>query len=273
MFLKIMFVFLLFLLVFHFVTRKFVNPYTLSMVMGKKGSGKTTLIAKLAYRYQKQGRRVYCTERIPGCYLIGYKDIGVIDIPPHSVLLVDEVGMIWDNRKFKNFSDEVRDWFKLQRHYKVTVWLFSQSFDVDKKIRDLCDDIWIVSKFMRVFSYGKRVRRKLVVVKSSAEAPSRIDEDLVIDSLLFFFLGSRSFTFIPKYAPLFDSFIAPELSPSDHLSPCPGSCVSILGVVREQHRRDFFQFLFNMPKKILNFFINFYQKIIKKIKKILAKSR
>ena len=51
------------------------------------------------------------------------RDIGFKQIPPNSVLLVDEVGMIWDNRQFKNFKPEVRDWFKLQRHYRVKVYL------------------------------------------------------------------------------------------------------------------------------------------------------
>ncbi len=27
----------------------------------------------------------------------------------HSCIIVDEVGMIWDNRNFKNFKPEVRD--------------------------------------------------------------------------------------------------------------------------------------------------------------------
>ena len=45
------------------------NPYKLIMVFGKKGSGKTTLIAKLTYKYLKKGRPVYSTVPIPGAYL------------------------------------------------------------------------------------------------------------------------------------------------------------------------------------------------------------
>ena len=51
-----------------------------------------------------------------------------------SVIFIDEVGMIWDNRDFASFAHCVRDWFKLQRHYKCKVYLFSQSFDIDKKL-------------------------------------------------------------------------------------------------------------------------------------------
>ena len=119
--------------------------------------------------------------------------------------------MIWDNRNFKTFKPEVRDWFKLQRHRKIRVYLFSQTFDIDKKIRDLTDEMYLVEKKLRVFSYAKRILKRTVLNKSSAEAPSKIDEDLVFDSLLLFWCGSRRFTFIPKYAKYYDSFEAERL--------------------------------------------------------------
>jgi DNA helicase HerA-like ATPase len=200
-----------FMVVYHFLTRRFLNPYKLIMVFGKKGSGKSTLLTKLALQYQKQGIPVFSTEKIPGCYLIDYKDVGYVEFPPNSVLLIDEVGMIWDNRNFKNFDTKVRDWFKLQRHRKVTVYLFSQTFDVDKKIRDLTDEMYLVEKKFRVFSYAKRIVKRTVLNKASAEAPSKIDENLEFDSLLLFWCGSRRFTFIPKYAKYFDSFVADKL--------------------------------------------------------------
>lgn len=50
----------------------------------------------------------------------------------NSCLLLDEVGMLYDSRNYRNFKPAVRDFFKLQRHYKVVCFLASQSFDVDK---------------------------------------------------------------------------------------------------------------------------------------------
>lgn len=198
-------------LIYHFLTKRYLNPYKLVMVFGKKGSGKSTLLTKLSLQYQKQGIPVFCTEKVPGDYLISYKDIGYTEFPENSVILIDEVGMIWDNRNFKSFDTKVRDWFKLQRHRKITVYLFSQTFDVDKKIRDLTDEMYLVEKKFRVFSYAKRILKRTVLNKSSSESPSKIDEDLVFDSLLLFWCGSRRFTFIPKYAKYFDSFVAEKL--------------------------------------------------------------
>lgn len=208
---KILFVVFIFLFVYHFLTRKYVNPYKLTMVFGKKGSGKSTLLTKLALSYLKKGYTVYSTEEIPGVKLISASDIGYTEFDPGSVVLIDEVGMIWDNRNFKNFDTAVRDWFKLQRHRKIRVYLFSQTFDIDKKIRDLTDEMYLVEKKFRVFSYAKRILKRTVLNKSTAESPSKIDEDLVFDSIFLFWAGSRRFTFIPRYAKYYNSFECPPL--------------------------------------------------------------
>lgn len=209
------FLLLIVTLIWHNLTKKYLNPYKLTMVFGKKGSGKSTLMVRLAYEYLSKGWTVFCTERLDGCIHINYKDIGYKQIPPNSLLLVDEVGMIWDNREYKSFKPEVRDWFKLQRHYKVKVVLFSQSFDIDKKLRDLTDDMYLVTNTLRVFSYAKRIIRRIVLVQPGPDTPARIDEELKFDFLLFWPFGSRILTFIPKWAPYFDSHNCPVLTEYD----------------------------------------------------------
>ncbi len=196
---------ILIILVWHLLTKKYLNPYKLYMVVGKKGSGKTTMLVRLAYEHIRKGWTVYSTEYIPGTYHIKYTDIGKFNIPSGSLLLVDEVGMIWDARKYKEFPDHLRDWFKYQRHEGVKVYLFSQTFDVDKKIRDLTDNMYLVTNVLRVFAYAKRIIKVPDLVKPSAEGPARLDDVLKFDSILFFWCGSRMFTFIPRYAKLFNS--------------------------------------------------------------------
>ena len=60
-------------LVYHYATRKYLNPYKLTFIFAKKGAGKSTLLTKLAIQHINNGWSVYSTERIPGCYLIDYK--------------------------------------------------------------------------------------------------------------------------------------------------------------------------------------------------------
>ena len=176
------------------------------MIFGKKGSGKSTTLTRIALDALKAGKAVYANIPLPGAYLIKESDIGFFDIPPESVLIVDEAGMIWDNRHFKNFKPEVRDWFKLQRHHRVRVYLASQTFDIDKKIRDLCDDMYLVDCRFRILAYGRRILRKITLTKPVGDSESRITEELQFDSILFFWCGSRMITLIPRYAGVFDSF-------------------------------------------------------------------
>lgn len=205
------FLFLFLYVAFNISTLPYSNPYTLTMIFGKKGSGKTTTMTKLAFQAQRKGKKVYSNVPLPGCFLIKDEDVGFKMIPPDSVLLIDEVGMIWDNRQFKNFKPEVRDWFKLQRHYRVKVYLFSQTFDIDKKLRDLTDEMYLIEKKFRIFAYGKRIMKRCVLTEATSEQPSRIDENLKFDSFLFFWAGARTLTLIPRWADSFDSFEAPPL--------------------------------------------------------------
>lgn len=200
---------------FHFATRKYLNRYKLYMVFGKKGSGKSTLMTRLALDHLGKGWRVYCTEplNIPGVRQFDVSNIGKRTFEEDSLVLVDEVGMIWDNRNFKDFAVEVRDWFKLQRHYKCKVYLFSQSFDIDKKLRDLTDGLYLCNTVLRVFTWAKRIHRSVVLTQAEADRESRISENLEFDSILGWPFGSRILTFIPKYAPYFDSHAVPKLYP------------------------------------------------------------
>lgn len=213
--------------VFHLCTKKYLNPYKLIFIFAKKGQGKSTLLTKMALHHLRRGWSVYSTEPIPGCFLISPEDIGHCEFPRHSLVVIDEIGMIWDNRNFKNFSPAVRDWFKLQRHRGVKVICASQSFDVDKKIRDLADDMYLLTKKLRVFSYGKRILKILDIVEAdgSQNSESRIVDQLQFDSILLFWAGSRTLTFIPHWTQYFDSFAAPPLPVKEFpVVPFPGDC-------------------------------------------------
>lgn len=192
---------------------KYRNPYKLYMVFGRKGSGKTTLMTKLALKYQKKGFHVFCNTEIPGCYQFDVAEFGLVHFPENSLILIDEVNLIWDNRDFKSFPKHVQKYFRLQRHYRHTVYLFSQTFDVDKKIRDLCDHLYLVQNFMNCFSIARRVTKHITVVHAdkSSQGESKIVDDYSIDPLFLAFFGGVRITYIPKYAKYFKSFDPPEL--------------------------------------------------------------
>jgi len=198
--------------VFCYLTYKYNNPYKLIMVFGKKGSGKTTFLAKTAYKYLRKGRPVYSTVHIPGTYLFDPNDIAK-DYPPEAVLLMDEVGMIFDNRNFKTFRPEWRDYFKLQRHYHHTVYLFSQTFDVDVKLRNLTDAMYLCRCYFGFLTIAKKIKRDIVLVQPQGDSESRIADSLEFVPWWLSIFGAQTiiFTFIPKWCKLFDSYDAPKL--------------------------------------------------------------
>lgn len=206
--LKLIIGYVVILYLFNLVTKKYVNPYRLYLIFGKKGSGKSTYLTKLAVKYLKRGWNVYTNMDdllIPGVRFFDIQHLGQYVPEAHSLLLLDEVGMIWDNRDFKAFRTDVRDFFKLQRHYKVIVYMASQTFDVDKKIRDLTDGMFLQSSFLRVFSLGRRIRRTVTLTQSTSEAESRICEDLKWSPI-----WQWKLTFIPRWANKFDTAALPE---------------------------------------------------------------
>ena len=206
------FFFLLGVLILFLIAYRYRNPYKLIMIFGKKGSGKSTLLTKLALQYIKAGRPVYASVPVPGAYLFDPLRIGFDDIPRGAVIFIDEVGMIWDSRDFKGFKKEYRDYFKLQRHYHHTVYLFSQSFDIDKKLRDLTDQMYLVRCYFNVFSIARRINKNITIVHAdSGTGESHLADDMQFDSLLLFWAGSIKLTYVPRYVKYFDSFDAPVL--------------------------------------------------------------
>lgn len=185
---------------------KFRNPYRLILVIGKKGSGKTTLLTKYCVQAHKKGQRVYSTVDLPFAYRLRIEDIGHRVFPPDSLLLIDEVGMIWDNRNFKNFSSDIRDFFKAQRHNKLTVVMFSQHPDVDLKIRVLVDRMYLLSNPFNFCSLVRTVSRSVTVTDAEKTGESKFVDQLKISGIGGLFAGTTKFLYIPKYIKYFDSF-------------------------------------------------------------------
>lgn len=193
---------------YSLVVRKYKNPYKLIMVFGKKGSGKSSFLVRQAIKYQKKGYVVY-TNMSDCCLadvrIINPDDLGDFVPCENSCLLLDEVGMLYDNRNFKNFKPAVRDFFKLQRHYRVVCFLASQTFDIDKKLRDLTDSMLLISNFLTAFSLVRPIRKSITLTEASSEGESRIAENLK-----FMLFTTWRLYWIPGTIKYFESFKVPQ---------------------------------------------------------------
>lgn len=199
-----LFGFIGFCFIYDRLTINYVNTYKLIMVFGKKGSGKTTYLTKQALKHISSGWIVYSTVPIPGTIYFNVDDIGKFTFPKNSLVLIDEVGMIWDNRNFKNFKTNVRDYFKLQRHWGNKVIMFSQTFDVDKKLRDLTDEMYLLKNVGRVFSVARKINKNITIQNGGETYTSTLADEYVYAPILSH--NGLQLTWIPRYVDFFDSF-------------------------------------------------------------------
>lgn len=183
---------------------KWNSPFKLVLIFGKKGSGKSTLLVKKMIAYHKKGYAIYTNMKsvqLPFTILVHENDVGEYVGVPKSALFLDEAGTWLDNRKFKTFSDAKRDYFIYQRQYKNVVFLASQNFNVDKKVRELVDKMYLCGKVGPI-SYARPIRRNITLTEPIGDSESRIADQLV-------FAPGVELTWIPKYAKLFESFHPP----------------------------------------------------------------
>lgn len=189
------------------LSAKYYNHHTLCFIFGKKGAGKSCFMIREMKKLLNRGWNVYTDMQdciLPGVRIIDWHDL--IDLVPetHSAVFLDEVGISLDNRKFKSFPDGLRDFFKYQRKYRLKVYMNSQAFDVDIKVRNVVDSMILQTSFMNIFSISRPIRRSFCLTEASADAESRI-----ADKLKFAPIWEWRIYYMPKYFRYFDSFDAP----------------------------------------------------------------
>lgn len=203
----IIFAFFALYFAFFLVSKRYRNPYTLTMVFGKKGSGKTCLMTREIIKHQKMGWTVYADfpVNISGVRIFSARDLDKFTPDSNSLICIDEAGITFGNRDYKSFSKGLIEWFKLQRHYKVKVIFNSQSWDVDKKLRELTDSLILQTNIGNVISISRPIIRSITLTEPSSDSESRI-----ADSLKFGKFWTWRFYFMPKYFRYFKSFDKPE---------------------------------------------------------------
>ena len=241
--------FLCFCLIYILIFRKWIfQKYRFEIMVGKPRSGKTTLMTKDAIKSIRKHIKVYCNVKldVPGVRLFNANNIGQgFYFDPGSLILIDEPNLLWDNRTFKDKNRiSVIEWFRLYGHNQVNVKFYTQTFDVDKKLRYLASDIYLVQKFAGTISICRRLKKNITIKESAMDAESQIVDELKFVPI--FYPGSLRITFIPRWTKYFDSFYLPsgypmpyeimERSPAANGQHNKRSLLDIFNV-RRQHRK------------------------------------
>ena len=137
----------------------------ISFVMGLPGAGKTTFLTWACIRaladksldvghfsYKRplgdvrHYKRVFSNIPIDGTYKLDFEMLGKYEYDD-SLLVIDEAGSLADSRNWKAFDNDLRDFINMHRHYQCDIIICSQSFDIDKKIRDRVAQVFYLDKF------------------------------------------------------------------------------------------------------------------------------
>lgn len=179
---------------------------------GLPGCGKTTFAAMLADRYQKRGYRTFCLKDFPidGCCLFQWSDLGTFDMS-NSVIFIDEISLYADNRDFKKFLKDVKQFFILHRHYHCDIVWFTQQYDgVDRKIRELTTCLYYI-RSVGTLSFALRINRYIDVDNERHEIYVGYRMSGILSILFAWWNGCFKLCYRPLYYHKFDSFEAPEL--------------------------------------------------------------
>lgn len=196
-----------------------------SLYFGLPGSGKTTYLASIGVNEQKriqQHRSIYkhvysnFPINYPGIIKISAKDLGTIQIED-GLVLIDEASLVADSRDYKKFSNEMKEFFLLHRHFGVDVVIATQQWDaVDKKIRVITDHVYYVHKgaIRRWISYADIIPYGIIIPdrKDNSDKYGEIIQGYCRGNLFQRFFAKRIRR--SRYYKYFDSFDRPQYNPN-----------------------------------------------------------
>lgn len=174
---------------------------------GVPGCGKSTILVREYLKNRKRYDYIYTINiQISGVKMIDKSDLETYKFK-NSLILWDEITMDADNREFKSFSKNLRDFFILHRHFGCDIIYATQNFEnVDKKVRDLTSELWYMSKsvipLFKHFTLAKRIYRNININEMSSELTLGYRFCNFLESI---FVSNCKIVFRPRYYKYFDT--------------------------------------------------------------------
>lgn len=174
-------------------------------IIGLPGAGKTTVLAAACQKWingktfldirlpEHKLARVYSNFPCPGCYELDFASLG-LRYYHDCIIVIDEIALFADSRDFKNFAKHTDRFMRLHRHANIDIVWCSQTFDCDKKIRNLTDKMYILDRGsgpLSSFTFVKPIQRSLNANSESFK---------VLPPVQWWFI------YRPKWYGVFDSF-------------------------------------------------------------------
>lgn len=199
---------------------------SISLFFGLPGSGKTTMLARRAYKTSlqiKKGKSPYkhilCNIplNVPYVRQIKFDDLGRY-MYKDALILIDEASLEVDARNYKNFPEHTKRFILLHRHYNVDIVFYNQRWDgMDLYIRTITDRVFYVYKLPLIghwFSKFYKIPYGIIIPSDKKSDGQKLGEIIQGYCKPHFLIRLFSpLVFRPKYYKMFDSFSVDPLPP------------------------------------------------------------
>lgn len=222
----------------HFHHDKKPAPSGFIVTFGKRGCGKSATIAKRYLKWLRKEQKKYSAFYSNVSFTIPNENSFYLDLTNHkltdyldpsdpviqqyqcstfsfnnpvdffikhdSIIALDELGIIAHSRDFKNFPQEFVKFTKILRKMGILMIANSQSYDIDKTLREGASDLRLQKKIFNL-SYSRKINKWPDIVKSEGSAESQIGDQVEFAPI--FQKDAIQLTYIPFYAGVYNSFI------------------------------------------------------------------
>lgn len=127
--------------------------------IGLPRCGKTTFACSLIKKALDEGRPVVANFNQSLCPVIDATQLGRFTPVRGSLVVLDEAGIDFNGRHFKDFSDYLIKWFKLHGHGGYTVVILSQFWDFDQTIKRIVEELWYMKRLPFFTIHRKIIKR------------------------------------------------------------------------------------------------------------------
>lgn len=153
---------------------------------GLPGSGKTTDIARIAYKCSRAidaGKTKYkiivgnvALKGIPHYYKIDFDCLGLVGFPG-ALILIDEATIEADSRNWKMRSTDFVQYLLLHRHWENDIFFFCQIWNrIDSTIRDITEEVVYLhkGKIFRGFTRETHIHYGIMIPQCGQDRPGEI---------------------------------------------------------------------------------------------------